>query len=141
MKAVWNGVVLAESDATEVVEGNHYFPADSIKKEYFQPSETLTHCGWKGEACYYTIAVNGQTNPDAASFILVPSLTPLSSSSRRPALGDGHAANPSSMATGSSDGMATSTHPNKARDRTPPTRGGVDGFRILLYGQHGAVPP
>ncbi|MEO6391448.1 MAG: DUF427 domain-containing protein [Pyrinomonadaceae bacterium] len=66
MKAIWNGVVLAESDATEVVEGNHYFPADSIKKEYFQPSETHTTCGWKGEASYYTIAVNGQTNPDAA---------------------------------------------------------------------------
>jgi hypothetical protein len=48
MKAIWNGAVLAESDETIVVEGNHYFPADSINKEYFRPSETHTVCGWKG---------------------------------------------------------------------------------------------
>lgn len=72
MKAIWNGVVLAESDTTEVVEGNHYFPADSIKKEYFQPSETHTTCGWKGVASYFTIAVNGQTNPDAAWYYPAP---------------------------------------------------------------------
>ena len=66
MKATWNGEILAESNDTEVVEGNHYFPADSIKKEYFSPSETHTVCGWKGTASYYDIAVNGDTNKDAA---------------------------------------------------------------------------
>jgi uncharacterized protein (DUF427 family) len=66
MKATWNGAVLAESDATEVVEGNQYFPPDSINSEYFQPSETHTVCGWKGTASYYDIVVNGDTNGDAA---------------------------------------------------------------------------
>jgi uncharacterized protein (DUF427 family) len=65
-KAVWNGVILAESDRTEVVEGNHYFPPDSINKEYFQESTTHTTCGWKGVASYYSIQVNGETNKDAA---------------------------------------------------------------------------
>ncbi|RFP52741.1 MAG: DUF427 domain-containing protein [Limnothrix sp. CACIAM 69d] len=71
-KAIWNGTVIAESDHTEVVEGNHYFPADSIKAEYFQPSNTHTTCGWKGVASYYTIAVDGQTNPDAAWYYPEP---------------------------------------------------------------------
>ncbi|XGV87078.1 MAG: DUF427 domain-containing protein [Limnothrix sp. BL-A-16] len=71
-KAIWNGTVIAESDRTEVVEGNHYFPADSIKAEYFQPSNTHTTCGWKGVASYYTIAVDGQTNPDAAWYYPEP---------------------------------------------------------------------
>lgn len=66
MKATWNGAVLAESDATVVVEGNQYFPADSIKTEYFQPSQTHTVCGWKGTASYYDVVVNGETNSDAA---------------------------------------------------------------------------
>lgn len=66
MKAIWNGAVLAESDATVVVEGNQYFPADSIKTEYFQPSQTHTVCGWKGTASYYDVVVNGETNSDAA---------------------------------------------------------------------------
>lgn len=65
-KAIWNGVVLAESDQCEVVEGNCYFPPDSIHPQYFQPSNTNTVCGWKGTASYYTIVVDGQTNPDAA---------------------------------------------------------------------------
>lgn len=65
-RAIWNGVVLAESDRTIVVEGNHYFPPDSIHREYFVPSETHTVCSWKGEASYYHIQVNGQRNPDAA---------------------------------------------------------------------------
>ncbi|KJH72194.1 DUF427 domain-containing protein [Aliterella atlantica] len=65
-KAVWNGTVIAESDRTEVVEGNHYFPADSIKKEYFQESNTHTTCPWKGLASYYNVAVDGQVNKDAA---------------------------------------------------------------------------
>ncbi len=66
MKATWNGTVLAESDATVVVEGNQYFPAESMNREYFQPSETHTVCGWKGTASYYDIVVDGDTNKDAA---------------------------------------------------------------------------
>jgi uncharacterized protein (DUF427 family) len=66
MKAMWNGAVLAESDRTVVVEGNHYFPPDSIKREYFRPSETHTVCGWKGTASYFVIEVDGKQNPDAA---------------------------------------------------------------------------
>jgi uncharacterized protein (DUF427 family) len=65
-RAVWNGVVVAESPKTVVVEGNHYFPPDTIKQEFFLPSETHTVCGWKGTASYYTLNVNGQSNPDAA---------------------------------------------------------------------------
>ncbi len=67
-KAVWNGTVLAESDRTEVVEGNHYFPIDSIKKEYFKESSTHTTCPWKGLASYYSVEVDGQVNKDAAWF-------------------------------------------------------------------------
>jgi len=66
MKAIWNDQVIAESNETIVVEGNHYFPADSIKKEFFDPSETHTICPYKGEASYYSLAVNGQNNADAA---------------------------------------------------------------------------
>jgi uncharacterized protein (DUF427 family) len=68
MKAIWNEKVLAESDETIVVEGNHYFPEDSINKEYFAPSETHTVCGWKGTASYYDVVVDGETNKDAAWF-------------------------------------------------------------------------
>ncbi len=66
MKAIHNGEVIAESNESVVVEGNHYFPADSIKKEYFEESETNTVCGWKGTASYYTINVDGEKNVDAA---------------------------------------------------------------------------
>ena len=66
MQAIWNGKVLAESDATVVVEGNHYFPPESIHKQYFQPSDTHTTCPWKGLASYYTLAVDGKVNKDAA---------------------------------------------------------------------------
>jgi uncharacterized protein (DUF427 family) len=66
MKATWKGKVLAKSDDTVVVEGNHYFPKDSITTEFFQPSATQTVCPWKGAASYYDIVVNGETNPDAA---------------------------------------------------------------------------
>lgn len=66
MKAIWNGQVIAESDQTVVVEGNHYFPADSINNEYFQPSETNTECSWKGTASYYDVVVDGEKNRDAA---------------------------------------------------------------------------
>jgi uncharacterized protein (DUF427 family) len=66
MKALWSGATLAESENTVVVEGNHYFPADSINKEYFRPSDTHTVCGWKGTASYYDIVVNGEKNSDSA---------------------------------------------------------------------------
>ncbi|MGH2592373.1 MAG: DUF427 domain-containing protein [Anaerolineae bacterium] len=65
-KAIWNGVALAESDRTIVVEGNHYFPPDSIKPEYFKDSRTHTTCAWKGVASYYDIVVDRQVNKDAA---------------------------------------------------------------------------
>lgn len=71
-KAIWNGVVLAESDACEVVEGNQYFPPDAINSEYFKASSTHTTCPWKGTASYYTLEVNGQTNPDAAWYYPEP---------------------------------------------------------------------
>jgi uncharacterized protein (DUF427 family) len=72
MKAIWNGVVLAESDRTVVVEGNHYFPLDSIRIEHFLPSAKHTVCPWKGTASYYTLAVDGKQNPDAAWFYPEP---------------------------------------------------------------------
>jgi len=68
MKAIWNGAVLAESDETIVVEGNHYFPPNEINNEYFHESETHTVCGWKGTASYYDIVAGGETNKDAAWF-------------------------------------------------------------------------
>ncbi len=71
-KATWNGTVIAESDATIVVEGNHYFPAASLKMEHFQPSATHTVCGWKGTASYYTVEVEGEQNPDAAWYYPTP---------------------------------------------------------------------
>jgi uncharacterized protein (DUF427 family) len=72
MKAVWNGATVAESDQTVVVEGNHYFPADSVKREFFQESQTHSVCPWKGTASYYTIEVGGKQNPDAAWFYPSP---------------------------------------------------------------------
>jgi len=68
MKAIWNNTVIAESDDTVVVEGNHYFPSSSIVRDYFLPSDTHTSCPWKGEASYYTVSVDGKVNPDAAWF-------------------------------------------------------------------------
>ncbi len=66
MKAIWNNTVIAESDDTLVIENNHYFPAESIKAEYFKESQTHTTCPWKGVASYYTLDVDGQQNEDAA---------------------------------------------------------------------------
>ncbi len=66
MKAIWKGQVIAESDDTVVVEGNHYFPPDSIEQKHFTPSDKKTVCPWKGEASYYTVEVDGEKNPDAA---------------------------------------------------------------------------
>ncbi len=67
-RAIWNGAVLAESPHCVVVEGNQYFPPDTIRREYFKASATHTVCGWKGTASYYDIVVNGTTNRDAAWF-------------------------------------------------------------------------
>jgi uncharacterized protein (DUF427 family) len=72
MKASWKNQVLAESNDTVVVEGNHYFPADSINKTYFEPSNSHTTCPWKGEASYYNVVVNGQSNKDAAWYYPQP---------------------------------------------------------------------
>ncbi|MEM6360518.1 MAG: DUF427 domain-containing protein [Bacteroidota bacterium] len=66
MKAIWNGRIIAESENTVVVEGNHYFPKESIKKEYFKESSTHSVCPWKGTASYYTVDVEGNVNSDAA---------------------------------------------------------------------------
>ena len=66
MKALWNHRVIAESIETVEVEGNHYFPAAAVKMEYLRPSNHRTTCPWKGEANYYTIVVDGETNPDTA---------------------------------------------------------------------------
>ena len=66
MRAIWHDTVLAESDDTLVVEGNHYFPESSLRREHFRPSKTHTTCPWKGEASYYDIVVAGHVNSDAA---------------------------------------------------------------------------
>lgn len=71
-KAIWNGAVVAESDVTIEVEGNQYFPPDTIKKEMFTPSLKKTFCGWKGEASYYNIVAGGDENYDAAWFYAAP---------------------------------------------------------------------
>ena len=68
MKAVWNGVVVATSDDTVVVDGNHYFPAASLDSQYLLPSNTKTMCSWKGQASYHTLFVDGNANPDAVWF-------------------------------------------------------------------------
>ena len=72
MRAIWKGAVLAESDDTVVVEGNHYFPADSLRAEHFRPSDTHTTCGWKGVASYYDVVVGDDRNADAAWFYPEP---------------------------------------------------------------------
>ena len=65
MKAIWNGAVIAQSDDTVVVEGNHYFPASALNREYVTFSNHKTTCGWKGQASYYSLVVNGEMNIDA----------------------------------------------------------------------------
>lgn len=72
MKATWKGEVLAESDETVVVEGNHYFPADSIRREHFRETDTHTVCPWKGTASYYDVVVGGDVNKDAAWYYPEP---------------------------------------------------------------------
>lgn len=71
-KAIWNGVVIAESEQTEMVEGNHYFPPHTIKKEYFQANDTETICPWKGTANYYDVVVDGKVNKGAAWYYANP---------------------------------------------------------------------
>lgn len=66
MKAVWQGEVIAESDKTIIIEGNHYFPPDSVKRAYLESSATTSVCPWKGTASYYNVVVEGQVNKDAA---------------------------------------------------------------------------
>ncbi len=72
MKAIWNDQVIAQSDNTKIVEGNHYFPRNSIRGEYFKLSDTHTSCPWKGEASYYTLEVDGKQNKDAAWYYPEP---------------------------------------------------------------------
>ena len=72
MQAIWNGCVIAVSDQTEIVEGNHYFPPESVKQEYFRESTETTVCGWKGTANYYDVVVDGDTNPGAAWYYADP---------------------------------------------------------------------
>ena len=71
-KAIWNGVILAESNQTQMVEGNHYFPPESVNKEYFQKSSSTTVCPWKGTANYYDIVVDGKTNAGGAWYYSQP---------------------------------------------------------------------
>lgn len=72
LKALWNGAILAQSDRCELVEGNHYFPSDSINRKYFKESKTHTTCSWKGVASYYHIEVDGKINEDAAWYYPEP---------------------------------------------------------------------
>jgi uncharacterized protein (DUF427 family) len=72
VKATWNGAVIAESDATVVVEGNHYFPRASVNPEMLSDSKTTSVCPWKGTAHYHSITVDGATNPDAAWYYPEP---------------------------------------------------------------------
>ena len=73
MRAIWNDTVIAESNDTVVVEGNHYFPEASMKKDHLAPSDTHTNCPWKGVASYYDVLVGGEVNKDAAWFYPTPS--------------------------------------------------------------------
>ena len=69
----WNGAVIAESDDTVVVEGNHYFPREAVNPAYLKPTDTTTRCPWKGLASYYSLVVDGETNEDAAWTYAEPS--------------------------------------------------------------------
>ena len=66
MKAIWNKTIIAESDDTVVIEGNHYFPPKALKQEYFKSTDHHTVCPWKGTANYYNLEVDGKTNENAA---------------------------------------------------------------------------
>jgi uncharacterized protein (DUF427 family) len=71
-KAIWNGATIADSDETIVVEGNHYFPRESVNAEHLRASDTHTTCPWKGRASYYSLTVNGAENKDAAWYYPEP---------------------------------------------------------------------
>jgi uncharacterized protein (DUF427 family) len=71
--ATWNGTVVAESEKTVVVEGNHYFPLESVNTRYLRQSTTTSRCPWKGLANYYSVVVDGKTNEDAAWYYAEPS--------------------------------------------------------------------
>ena len=77
MKAIWNGKVIAESEKTLQIEGNHYFPADAVNSNFLNDSQTTTFCHWKGTASYYHLDVNGKQNRDAAWYYADPSDTAL----------------------------------------------------------------
>lgn len=72
MRAIWNDTVIAESDETVVVEGNHYFPAGALKRDLFSETPTTSVCPWKGTASYYTVTVDGKENGDAAWYYPAP---------------------------------------------------------------------
>lgn len=72
MKAIWNNIVMAESDDTVMVEGNHYFPQSALKREYITFSKHKTTCSWKGQASYYSLNVNGEVNTDAVWYYADP---------------------------------------------------------------------
>ena len=72
MKAIWNNVVVADSDDPIKLEGNYYFPENAVKQEYLERSQTHTHCPWKGDASYYHVKVNGEVNTDAAWYYPEP---------------------------------------------------------------------
>ena len=72
MKATWNNEVIAESEDTVVVEGNHYFPRASLKDEFIRESATTSHCPWKGDASYYSLEISGKSNPDAVWYYKDP---------------------------------------------------------------------
>lgn len=72
VKAIWNETVIAESDATVIVENNHYFPLDSVRQDALRPSTTTSTCPWKGTANYYSIEIDGTTNKDAAWYYATP---------------------------------------------------------------------
>ncbi|WP_417849251.1 DUF427 domain-containing protein [Thalassoglobus sp.] len=72
MKAIWNEIIVAESDDTVVVDGNHYFPRESLSDEFIEESSTTSVCSWKGTANYFTLRVNGKTNPDAVWYYAEP---------------------------------------------------------------------
>jgi uncharacterized protein (DUF427 family) len=73
VKAIWNNTAIAESDATVIVENNHYFPLDSVRQEFLRPSTTTSHCPWKGTAHYYSLEIDGAINKDAVWYYPTPS--------------------------------------------------------------------
>jgi uncharacterized protein (DUF427 family) len=72
VKAIWSGKIIAESDRTEIVEGNHYFPVEAVNKEYLKESDHHTMCLWKGTASYYDVVVEGEVNQNAAWYYPAP---------------------------------------------------------------------